>query len=279
MTDPRLVFLDVDGTLLDHSQNLAPSAATAIRTARAAGHQIYLCTGRSRREIPATVTSIGVDGVISAGGGFVERDGELLFAHSMPADVKQELEVFFETRGLEYTMQGYTDVYPSHGLFARVAPLFEGDMATARDAVASADMRQLERRMAYRGPAPDTGIAKATFFGTHPGSFSLVRDGLGDRFHVITGTIPYLGSAGGEVSPHGVNKGAAITELAEALNMPLDRTIGIGDSHNDLEMLQVTGIGIAMGNADDVVKSHADETTLSVNDDGVWHAFRRHGLI
>lgn len=274
----RIVFLDVDGTIIDHDQHLAPSVGEAVRGARAAGHLVYLCTGRARREIPSTVLDLGFDGIVSAGGGFVDRGDEHVIAHTMPADDVAVVRDLLDADGVEYILQAYDDVYPSRGLLARVRPMFEN----ARGGVDPAEAEAIERlglRLAYHGPAPAEGIAKVTFFGTDPGTFEKVRDGLGDRFHVITGTIPYLGDAGGEVSRAGVNKGAAITELVGMLGMSLEDAIGIGDSYNDLEMLQVCGVGIAMGNADDTVKSYADEVTTSVHEDGVFTAFRRHALV
>ncbi|MDY7557231.1 HAD family hydrolase [Cryobacterium sp. 10C3] len=76
-----------------------------------------------------------------------------------------------------------------------------------------------------------------------------------------------------------MNKGSTILKLLDLLGLDAASAIGIGDSSNDIEMLQVCGVGIAMGNATDEVKSHADEVTTAVLDDGVWNAFRRHGLI
>ena len=279
MTSRRIAFLDVDGTLIDHQQRLAPSAIEAVRGARARGHLVYLCTGRARAEIPDHVTAIGFDGVISAGGGFTDRGDEHVAQHLMPSADQEQLIAFFEAHDVEYILQAYDDIYPSPGILARVRPIFDGAEAGADDPAAAAALARVETRMAYKGPAPAGAIAKATFAGSHPDTFTVVRDGLGERFHVITGTIPYLGGSGGEVSLHGVNKGAAIAELVAQLGMSLDDAIGIGDSYNDLEMLQVCGVGIAMGNADDTVKTYADEVTTSVHDDGVHTAFARHGLI
>jgi hydroxymethylpyrimidine pyrophosphatase-like HAD family hydrolase len=76
-----------------------------------------------------------------------------------------------------------------------------------------------------------------------------------------------------------VNKGTAIVELLSRLGIDQRDTIGIGDSSNDIEMLQVCAAGIAMGNADRTVKDVAEEVTTDVFDDGVWNASRRHGLI
>ncbi|MCC2031719.1 Cof-type HAD-IIB family hydrolase [Microbacterium allomyrinae] len=273
MTHPRIVFLDVDGTLIDHSQRLAPAVVQAVRGARASGHLVYLSTGRSRVEIPDFVTEIGFDGVISAGGGFIEHGDDLLAAHTMPEPVVRDLVGFFERHDIEYTLQAYESAHPSKGLLTRMQPLFtELGFDSARG-------ERLVETMTYRGPAPTSGIAKATFFGTDPRTFSVVRDGLGDRFHVITGTIPYLGEAGGEVSLGGIHKGAAITQLVRALGLDIADSIAIGDSTNDLEMLEAAGVGIAMGNADAAVKAIADEITTAVDDDGVARAFARHGLV
>lgn len=279
MTSARIAFLDVDGTLIDDRQRLAPSVVEAVRGARAAGHLVYLCTGRARVEIPDHVAAIGFDGVISAGGGFTDRGDEHVAAHPLPAETLDALVAFFAANDIEYILQAYDDIYPSRGILERVRPIFDSDEAAAGDPAAAAALERVERRMAYKGPAPAGSVAKATFVGTHPDTFALVREGLGDGFHVITGTIPYLGRSGGEVSLDGVNKGAAIVELVGMLGIGLDAAIGIGDSYNDLEMLRVCGLGIAMGNADDAVKAHADEVTTSVHDDGVHTAFRRHGLI
>ncbi len=273
MTRPRTVFLDVDGTLIDHTQHLRPSVLEAVQGARSAGHLLYVCTGRSRVEIPQAISDIGFDGVISAGGGFIEHGDRLVAAHTMSATEAQDVIDFFEQHSVEYTLQAFESTYPSQGLLPRLMPFFESfGMDPARG-------DRLVEAMTYRGPAPLDGIAKATFFGTDPRTFATVRDGLGSRFHVITGTIPYLGEAGGEASLGGIHKGAAIEELLATLGLDLADSIAIGDSSNDLEMLQVAGVGIAMGNADAAVKAVADEVTTRVDDDGVWNAFRRHGLV
>lgn len=275
----RIAFLDVDGTLIDHAQRLAPRAAEAVRSARSAGHLVYLCTGRARVEIPDHVAVIGFDGVISAGGGFTDRGDDRVAERLMPAEAVADLERFLAAHDVEYILQSYDEIYPSRGILDRVRPIFAADEASTGDAATAAALERLERRMAYRGPAPTGTVAKATFVGTHAGTYEVVRDGLGERFHVITGMIPYLGQSGGEITAHGTTKGAAIIELVAELGMDIADAIGIGDSYNDLEMLTVCGLGIAMGNADDTVKSYADEVTESVDDDGVFHAFRRHGLL
>jgi hydroxymethylpyrimidine pyrophosphatase-like HAD family hydrolase len=96
---------------------------------------------------------------------------------------------------------------------------------------------------------------------------------------VITGTIPRLGTASGEVSLPGVNKGTAILLLLDILGIDVADSLALGDNNNDLEMLAAVGTGIAMGNGTPEAKAAADEVTAAVDEDGLAHAFLRHGLI
>ena len=58
-----------------------------------------------------------------------------------------------------------------------------------------------------------------------------------------------------------------------------EELMAFGDGENDIGMLQLAGVGIAMGNAPDCVKAAADEVTDGVDDNGIANALRRHGLI
>ena len=91
--------------------------------------------------------------------------------------------------------------------------------------------------------------------------------------------MPLPGGSNGEVGMRGTTKGSAILHLLDHLGADPATAIGIGDSWNDVEMFEVCGIGIAMGNADPELQALADEVTTSVTADGVYNAFVRHGLL
>ncbi len=73
------------------------------------------------------------------------------------------------------------------------------------------------------------------------------------------------------MNPLNVNKGTALAYLGKKLNISLDEMIFFGDGSNDLEALEMVGMGVAMENALDVVKEKADDVTLSNDADGVAH--------
>jgi HAD superfamily hydrolase (TIGR01484 family) len=198
---------------------------------------------------------------------------------------------FYEESGYDFYLQSFDELYPSPGVRARFAEYYASDTrrqrgttsdpgsATGMVPATAVDDNPALKAFANVRPYSLTGIAKSVFLAGDLRAYDRVAEALSGDFHVITGTIPHMGKGSGEVTLGGVNKGSTILALLEKLGLDAASAIGIGDSTNDIEMLQVCGVGIAMGNATDAVKAHADEVTTSVLDDGVWNAFRRHGLI
>jgi hydroxymethylpyrimidine pyrophosphatase-like HAD family hydrolase len=75
-----------------------------------------------------------------------------------------------------------------------------------------------------------------------------------------------------------VNKGAALRALADALGVPLDGTMALGDGPNDAPLLETAGLGVAMGNAVEPLKRLADAVVPSVDEDGLAVAIERYAL-
>ena len=85
---------------------------------------------------------------------------------------------------------------------------------------------------------------------------------------------------GGEITRVGITKATALEAVRTALGGAQEwRTMALGDSNNDKQMIQLAGIGVAMGNADDDIKQVADFITLDNNSDGVAYALKHFGLI
>jgi hydroxymethylpyrimidine pyrophosphatase-like HAD family hydrolase len=72
-----------------------------------------------------------------------------------------------------------------------------------------------------------------------------------------------------EIMPKNVHKATSLAKLLEHLDMKVENLIACGDGYNDLTMIEYAGVGVAMGNAQKVVKEHADYITLSNEEDGL----------
>lgn len=281
----RIAFLDVDGTILEHGDAIAPSTVTAIRTARENGHLVYLCTGRAAGDIHPKVREIGYDGAITNGGAYAVRGDELIFADPMPREDTDRLISYFEAEDIDYFLQSDEAVYASPGVGAMVDEFFEHrrrqHLEDARR-LGLSDPVDPKPVISYR-PLAEANldqIAKTTFISKRSDSVDRAQADLGDRFHVIPGSIPLPGGSNGEIGLRGTTKGSAIVRVLDVLGLDAADAIGIGDSWNDAEMFDVVGSPVAMGNADPALKERAGgNVTTDVLDDGVWNAFVKLGLV
>ncbi|TDL46161.1 Cof-type HAD-IIB family hydrolase [Microbacterium oleivorans] len=280
----RIAFLDVDGTILEHGTAIADSTITAIRTARENGHLVYLCTGRAAGDIHAKVREIGYDGAITNGGAYAVRGDDLLFAEPMPREDTDRLISYFESEDIDYFLQSDEAVFASEGVGAMLDEYFaERRKRHLEDArrLGQTDVVEPKPIVTYR-PVADAdldAIAKTTFISKRSDSVDRAQTDLGDRFHVIPGSIPLPGGSNGEIGLRGTNKGSAILRVLDILGLDAADAVGIGDSWNDAEMFDVVGSPVAMGNADPALKERAGNVTTDVLDDGVWNAFVKLGLV
>ena len=262
----RAVFLDADGTIVEGGTYIPPSAVAAIRAARANGHLVFLSTGRGMAEITGALWDIGFDGAVSNGGAFASVGGEIVAGTLLTAAEVAELTEYLEARGIHGYFQSYDEMFASEGLAELMAERFE---ALGYPAKVFHD----------RAGFDPAAMAKLVFVTDDTEAAERALADLGERFAVVGGTIPVAFAASGEVAPQGVHKGAAILAILGHLGIDPADAIGVGDNWNDVEMFEVCGTAIAMGNAADGVKALADQVTTGIDDDGIWNAFERNGLI
>lgn len=112
---PKVIFLDVDGTLVDYSNYLPATAVDAIRRARAKGHKVYICTGRSRAEVYPNLWEIGLDGMIGGNGSYIEDHGQVVFHHLLSASDCREIVDWLMSRGLVFYLESNSGLYGSPG--------------------------------------------------------------------------------------------------------------------------------------------------------------------
>lgn len=283
----RAIFLDVDGTILADGHRIEDSTISGIREARAAGHLVFLSTGRAHAELFDELMSIGFDGVVSNGGAFATIDDDVIVSRLLPAESVAQLEEHFAARGIHWYFQSYDRLFASPELPALMSAYLQEDTAlhAERARAAGVDPADLPFHSVggkvFAEPADFDahGVAKAVILSDDADAISRACEELSSQFSVVTGTIPLPLGASGEVALLGVDKGATILELLTHLGIDPADSIGIGDNWNDVEMFDACGLSIAMGNAVPGVQACADEVTTPIDEDGIWNAFVRHGLV
>jgi len=109
----KVIFIDVDGTLLTYENILPPSATEAIRTARKNGHKVYICTGRSRAEVYDYIWDIGLDGMIGGNGSYVESDGKVIMHQVISLEDAKHIVDWLHSRKLEFYLESNAGLFAS----------------------------------------------------------------------------------------------------------------------------------------------------------------------
>lgn len=279
MSNRKAIFLDVDGTLVNDFGQVPDSATRVVRQARANGHLVFLCTGRSIPELWPEILDIGFDGVIAGSGAYVQAGQDVLVHQFLATSDAQHVVDFFASLGVDYFLQTDGGIYGSAGLRARLGKLI-------RASAADEDMlAELERGLFGFVQSikvnPDLSTVKITkvIYVDSSASLEEVQSEFAGTLDVLPSSVSIFGPSSGEMTIPGIHKATGIDVVIEHFGIDRDDTLAIGDNFNDLEMLAHVAVGIAMGNAPAEVKAVADEVTTSVDDHGVATAFRRHGLV
>ncbi len=274
----RAVFLDVDGTLIDDYGRVPASAVRAVREARTNGHLVFLCTGRSMVELTPTVLDVGFDGFVVASGAYVQVGSEVLEHKRLSLEAVRHVADYFDAHGGGYYFQANDGVYASPKardlLRSVVASHVVSDPAFAE--VDHGLLTYVDTITVDADPY-SMAITKAIYFDA-VAPIEELRAEFTD-FEIVPSSVTVFGTSAGEMMIPGVHKATGIDVLLHHVGVDLADTIAIGDSYNDLEMLEHVAVGIAMGDAPHAVKDIADEVTTSTTEDGVHLAFVRHGLI
>lgn len=273
----KLIFLDIDGTLVSALSTPSPLARKAVRDARAKGHLAFLCTGRNMPIIVPDILDAGFDGIIASAGAYVTVGGEVLLDSLQPEEQVQECLSVFHGLGMFCRIETPEGIYTD----TQMEALLRSAAPDPKNSELIRMQKELESGLPIRKyeEYPGQGAYKLCFTSSSLDAVEEARKALEDRFDFVV--HPFLGSAAcinGEIIPKGVDKGRAIELVCRRLGAPLEDAIAFGDSMNDASMLLSAGTGVAMGNACEELKALADAVCEDVAHDGVYHELLRRGL-
>lgn len=272
MTNKKYVaYIDVDGTLVGLDGSVPQSAKDAIQAFRSAGNKAFLATGRSKAELTDDILGIGFDGIIGAGGSYIEIENEIIKHIKMTVDQVESITAYFDTHHVGYYLESNQGLYASEYCISSVQSVFE---ATNVDDDFQWFFKILERSAKREVPKDD--INKICFISlTHP--FEKVFETFDQEFEVYHITVPQFGKESGEIGLKGIDKKTAI-QVVDSIIGDYD-SIAIGDGLNDIAMFEAVNYSIAMENGHERLKNKADEVTETADEKGLFNAFQRNGWI
>lgn len=274
MKQIRLVALDLDGTVFNDQKEISPRTLAAIRAALEKGVAVLPATGRTVRGVPDQFLSIpGVRYALTSNGASVVdlQTGEKLVSLPFEAAAAERafdvLAPFGGMLSIFINGQSYTTIENARTSMDMVPPNLREYFRTTRIEVP--DMHAMMEQHPHE-------IEKFSIL--YP--TEEIRD---TAWKAIAAACPELETASSiernlELNAPGVSKGPGLMALAQRLGLTRDEVMAVGDSGNDRTMVELAGLGVAMGNATEDIKQAADVITADNNHDGVAQAIEKYVL-
>lgn len=275
----KIIFLDVDGTLVDYENRLPESAVKAIRGARENGHRVYICTGRSKAEVYQELWDIGLDGMIGGNGSYVEDHETVILHQLITLEQCKRIVDWLHSRKLEFYLESNNGLFASEKFAEKAQPsIREYSRRKGKDNADGYTVADVFPDMIYGGQLYRNDLNKVSYLLDSYQDYLDTKEQFPD---MENGTWGGAGETAlfGDLGVKGISKGKAISSLLDYLGARQEDTIAFGDAKIDIPMLEYCYTGIAMGNGGPEIKAMADYVTESVEEDGLYHAFVRYGLI
>lgn len=265
-----LICTDLDDTLLSSKGEIPSVVRQAISRYVSAGGKFVIVTGRMTAGALPVARSLGLHGEIITYQGAVISDidtEEVLFSETIPTDDAVEIGRYLESRGIYY------QTYIGDKFYTAVANDFTRLYGKLSFAEFVETIRPLSEYLSENRISPPKMLIMEI-----PEKIPVIQkeliDRFGDRFLINT-SKPFIV----EIILRSVNKGFAVDRLAHRYGIERERVICVGDSENDLPMIDYAGIGAVVANASDSVKKHADYLTDSCDEGGIATIIDRFGFV
>ncbi|HHT7825487.1 TPA: HAD family hydrolase [Streptococcus suis] len=278
---PKLIFLDVDGTLVDYHNRIPESAIRAIRQARENGHLVYVCTGRSRAEMQPELWEIGLDGMIGGNGSYVEHQGQVIMHQLLSEEDSRAIVDWLHERGLEFYLESNNGLFASENFRERAREtlrIYSMNKGKTAEEVANQEVEDVIHGMVFDGELYRDDLNKVSFV------LDSYQDHLDSKQafpQLVANTWGGRGESAlfGDLGVKDIDKAHAISVLLDHLGASQADTIAFGDAKIDISMLDYCAVGVAMGNGGAEILAMADMITDDVEEDGLYNAFERLGLL
>lgn len=275
----KIIFIDVDGTLVDYENNLPKTAVQAIKSARNNGHKVYICTGRSKAEVYSNLWKIGLDGMIGGNGSYVEDHEQVIMHKLITKEQCKHIVDWLNKKGLEFYLESNNGLFASKNFRDAARPAIqEYSRRKGKDNIDNITVSDVFPDMIWNGELYRDDVNKVSFL---LNSYNDYLDAFQEFPYLKAGTWGGLGETAlfGDLGVKDITKASAIDCLLSHLNASRKDTIAFGDAKIDIPMLEYCEIGVAMGSGGEEIKAMADYITDDVDKDGLYKAFLHFKLI
>lgn len=262
--ETKILFLDLDGTLLNDRKKITAGNRAALDKALAAGHRVVIATGRPLRSAVDKSRELGLTAegcfVIAYNGGVVyDVCGErIVFEKSIASDTACAIARLVDSRNVHVQTYDHDAVI--------VNPKWDDEALGRYCSMISLGKRVEPTFPEKLGHNPPKVLAVS--YTDHEALETVaadIRREFSSEVDCFFSCKELL-----EIVPKGMNKGEAVRAMCARLGLPIENSIAVGDAENDLTMIRAAGVGVCMANGSTAVKAIADYITIHDNNhDGI----------
>ena len=256
--DKKIVFFDIDGTILDDNKQIPKSTKRAINELQEAGVYTAIATGRGPGEMAWVCEALNINSYVAINGSYAVFNGEEIYLKHMEKEEVIQLANTVEKYNHSAAFVTHDDTWALHENHPLILRCIQDlQMKYPRAEKERHLHKPVNQAIVYCEEKYDAMYKEA-----HPNLEFI-------RFHKM----------GMDATPKGNSKAIGIKKMIQATGFKIENTYAFGDALNDLEMLSFVGYGIAMGNSIPELKILADYITTSNTNNGIWNACKQIGLL
>lgn len=261
MKTNKILFFDIDGTLLDEeTQTIPQSTLDALKQAKDHNHKIIINTGRPKSSLEPFIYDLQPDGFVCGCGTYVEFKNTVLHHETIePKRCKQLVDTLIKYK-IDAILEGLHHVYFTPN-------------------IQHIDLQAVQQRHVDANFNINDIHDDVIQFDKFAMWFNTTVDIEGFKDTIKDFTYIVRDHDFGEIIPTTCSKATGMQVLLDHLNLNVVDSYAFGDSYNDLTMLEFAGTSIVMGNAKEDLKQKATFVTKKVDDDGIYYALKELQLI
>ncbi|WP_444810780.1 Cof-type HAD-IIB family hydrolase [Streptococcus canis] len=276
----KAVFFDIDGTLLNDRKNVQKTTQKAIQQLKKQGIMVGLATGRGPGFVQPFLENFGLDFAVTYNGQYILTRDKVLYQNQLPKSMIYKIIRYASDKKREVSLGTASGLAGSRIIdmgTSQFGQMVSSIVPKSWVKTVEGSFKHLIRRVKPQSFSNLVTIMREPIY-------QIVLVASADETSKIQEKFPHIKIT--RSSPYSLDlisvdqsKIKGIERLGQMFGFELSEVMAFGDSDNDLEMLSGVAVGVAMGNAEAVVKNGAHFTTASNNNDGISKALSHYGLI